>query len=233
MVTDHEIQQIVSYCKSRLDLTNVVQDDAYYYQSLPLCVIDAVFSIGVTYTSTENTVWRFCEYFKINEYNKTRSGANQLSITKFLTMYDQYPLDYITDTIFHNRQRTSPTHGILKSEACGLFARCLRQFQVEYYEDVPKILGNPRFEALVAEIPGQRRGISTRYFYMLAGSDDYIKPDRMISRFIWSAIHRTLDVEESHAAIVGAERVLANEFPGLTPRSLDYLIWQYQRNEKH
>lgn len=29
--------------------------------SLPLCVIDAVFSIGVIYTSTANTVTRFCE----------------------------------------------------------------------------------------------------------------------------------------------------------------------------
>ncbi len=33
----------------------------FYYPSLPLCIIDAVYSIGVTYTSTRKTVIRFCE----------------------------------------------------------------------------------------------------------------------------------------------------------------------------
>ena len=33
-------------------------------------------------------------------------------------------------------------------------------------------------------IPGQRSGISLTYFFMLAGSDDLVKPDRMLGRFL-------------------------------------------------
>jgi hypothetical protein len=59
LVNENEITLIVNFCQAHLDLAHVNLDDAYYYQSLPSCVIDAVFSIGVRYTSTENTVRRF------------------------------------------------------------------------------------------------------------------------------------------------------------------------------
>lgn len=44
------------YCKLCLDFSKSQFDQAYFYQSLPLCVIDAVCSIGVRYSSTEATV---------------------------------------------------------------------------------------------------------------------------------------------------------------------------------
>ena len=40
-------------------------DRAYFYQSLLLCVIDVVFSIGVRYSSTEATMRHFREHFKL------------------------------------------------------------------------------------------------------------------------------------------------------------------------
>lgn len=52
-------------CKSKLDLTNLPHAEEYGYHNLPLCIIDAVFSIGVRYISTENTVKRYCDYFSV------------------------------------------------------------------------------------------------------------------------------------------------------------------------
>ena len=43
-------------CESVLDLSSASLSASYYYDSLPYCVIDAVFSIGVKYTSTQNVV---------------------------------------------------------------------------------------------------------------------------------------------------------------------------------
>ena len=40
---------VANYCKRYLSLNNAVLGDEYYYQSLPLYIIDAVFSIGVKY----------------------------------------------------------------------------------------------------------------------------------------------------------------------------------------
>src|ERR1700730_1196773 len=59
-----EIDKLVAYIRSRLtDLNAAPTDAAYEYASVPLCVIDAVFSIGVRYESTERTVTEFCERY--------------------------------------------------------------------------------------------------------------------------------------------------------------------------
>jgi len=56
MARDNDINTIVEYCKSNLDLAKANFDDEDEYQNLPLCIIDAIFSLGARYTSTENTV---------------------------------------------------------------------------------------------------------------------------------------------------------------------------------
>lgn len=65
---------------------------------------------------------------------------------------------------------------------------------------------------------------------MLAGSDDYIKPDRMMSRFIYSAIQHVLSVEQMQQIMIKVHQNLIKEYPFLTLRLLDYLIWNYQRS---
>jgi hypothetical protein len=105
----------------------------------------------------------------------------------------------------------------------------LHGYAVEFLQDVEKIIGNQGFETKFQAIPGQTSGISLRYFYMLVGSDDYVKPDRMVARFIRSATNKDFSVEEMHHAIVSAARVLSIDYPHLTPRLLDNLIWKYQR----
>lgn len=56
-------------CESVLDLSSASLSASYYYDSLPHCVIDAVFSIGVKYTSTQNVVKNYCTYYGLREYN--------------------------------------------------------------------------------------------------------------------------------------------------------------------
>jgi hypothetical protein len=53
-----DIAKLTTYCLINLDFTNLQLDQAYFYLSLPLCVIDAVYSIGVRYSATEATVRR-------------------------------------------------------------------------------------------------------------------------------------------------------------------------------
>ena len=44
------------------DLASLRLGVEFYYCSLPLCVIDAVFSIQTRYTIVQGTVRRWCEY---------------------------------------------------------------------------------------------------------------------------------------------------------------------------
>jgi hypothetical protein len=135
----------------------------------------------------------------------------------------------MAEKVYQNKQRTSTRNGILKTEAAYRFSSVVQKFGVEYLQDVNKILGNEKFEAEIARIPGQSSGLSTRYFYMLAGDENFIKPDLMVRRFIQAAIGRDLSMQESQKLLGAAHSELVRDYPLLTPRSLDHEIWVWQR----
>lgn len=233
MVKESDVVKLAAYCEKNLDLRSVGLGDDYGYPSVPLCVIDAVFSIGVTYTATQNTVRRFCEFFSIPQTSEKTppDTTDQLSISEFIRIYDKYGIEGMTQRVYQNRQRTSTRGGILKSEAVLKFSKALSMFGVEYLQDVHKVVGNTAFEAEIKKIPGQKSEISLRYFYMLVGEEEFIKPDRMITRFIEKATGKSYSTEEITILIIGVCDLLVKDYPNLSPRMLDNLIWNYQREQ--
>jgi len=169
------------YCFEKLDLDSAGLGSEYSYPNLPLCIIDTVFSIGVSYASTRNTVDRFCRFLG------AESTFESFSISSFLSMNHTYSPQRMAAEVFGNKQRTSTVNGILKAEAVMIFSEAVKAQDVEYLKDSSFLLNNEEFEKSVLSIPGQRSGISLRYFYMLIGSDDFVKPDRMILRFLQTA----------------------------------------------
>jgi len=232
ILTKNEIFNFVTSCECNLNLYNLIDTEEYGYHNLPLCIIDAVFSIGVKYTSTENTVKRFCGYFGITRLREKESAptSEQLSVSQFLQLHKDLTMPEMAENVYQNKQRTSTRNGILKAEAVYLFAKVVQNFGVEYLQEVGIILGDELFEEEIAKIPGQSSGLSTRYFYMLAGDENFIKPDRMIKRFIYSAIQRDLSFKECQELLVAEHAELVKEYSSLTLRSLDHQIWLYQRD---
>jgi hypothetical protein len=51
----------------------------------------------------------------------------------------------------------------------------------------------------------------------------------MIKRFLLAATDENFTDQECQRALAETCDVLAREYPKLTPRALDNLIWQYQR----
>jgi hypothetical protein len=231
MLTKNDIQNFVTHSKNKLDLSKLTQAEGYGYHNLPLCIIDAVFSINARYISTENTVKRFCDYFHVTRLSESElaPSTEQLSISEFINLHEVFTFQEMAEKVYQNRQRTSTRSGILKSEAVYSFAKVVQQFGVEFLQDVEKIMGDPFFEAEIARIPGQSSGLSTRYFYMLVGNEGTIKPDRMVSRFVFDAVQRDLNADECQELLSAACVELAKEFPPITPRSLDHQIWLYQK----
>ena len=86
------------------------------------------------------------------------------------------------------------------------------------------------FETEIKTIPGQKSGISLVYFYMLAGEDTKVKPDRMIVRFLEKALSRKVDLNEAQPLLVQVNSLLRPNYPNLNPRLLDYVIWSDTRN---
>src|SRR5262245_22781494 len=62
---DRHAQTVANFAERVLNLQEAVLHEAYYYQSLSLCVIDAVFSINARYAAVENVVARYCQRFKL------------------------------------------------------------------------------------------------------------------------------------------------------------------------
>jgi hypothetical protein len=228
-----EVQKLAAFCRENLSLADAKLGNEYYYSSLPLCVIDAVFSIGVTYESTQNTVVRYAGRAGIPILRPDKAALplieTQQSIDDFLVLMVPFASEQTATKLFNNHQRTSTKNGILKSQAVFRFADALHESGVNYFQDVPLLMHDRAFEDSIKRIPGQASGISLRYFHMLAGDENGVKPDRMLVRFLESALGKSYKPARAAAMTLDAARLLQEDYPDLKPRTLDHAIWRYQR----
>ena len=228
VITNETIDKITNFCNGIFANNKDYQlADEYDYGHLILCVIDSVFSIGVRYQSVKNTINHFCDYYKIEKFPEN----NELTNSHFLQLMELSTIDELTEKIFQNKQRTSSMNGIRKSEAVLMILKTLIKYKVESFKDLDKILLNDEFEKEIKEIPGQRSGISLKYFFMLAGSEDLIKPDRMIIRFLELHSGKKLSLNDCQIVLTEVSKNLSKMGFNLTPKKLDNLIWNYQRSQ--
>ena len=234
MCTELEIQRISDYCRQVLDLNNARLEDEYFYQSLPICVIDSVYSIRARWEAVRQVVIRYCNYFNLQRIREYRALIppieSQESIGAFLQKIQEFGIETFANDIFQNRQRTSTRNGILKAKAILRFASVLEKYDVNYLQNVSYVIDNIAFENEIRQIPGQRSGITLKYFFMLSGSDNLIKPDTMILRFLSYILERLVTPEEAQICLTEATNRLILTYPNLTPRLLDQKIWRYQRD---
>lgn len=205
--------------------------DEYRYASLPLCVIDAVFSIGVRYVSTQATIARFCENTGWQKFavSRDRRGAGTQGLSELLALLEKANPDVAADELFGNRQRTSTRSGILKAEAVKLFAEALLFNGIDNFTDITADRIDFS-EATILSLPGQSSGIAFDYFRMLAGDDQLVKPDRMVQRFLADAmgLDSLPSPRQSALLLRLAARELADRNNDWTPLTLDYAIWSHQ-----
>jgi hypothetical protein len=228
-----EVELVADYTSRTLPLATACLGDEYFYQSLPLCVIDAVWSVGVRYGGVQRVVARYCENAGVRRIRTNRHSvpptAEQEPLAAFCARIEQSGPDTMAAEIFVNRQRTSSRSGVLKAEAVYRFANVLRAHGVDYFQDLPAAATSLDLERDIRSIPGQGSGISLAYFWMLAGSDNLIKPDRMILRFLESVLARKISSGEAQILLRDSVKRLRALHPRLTPRLLDHEIWKHQR----
>lgn len=234
MITDAEIEIVINHIRQNINLTLPLPEE-YYYAHLPCCVIDAVYSIGVKYSSTRQVPIRYCNHFNINRIRANRNQNypdqnEQYSVNNLLNMYQNNNKDFVTQNIFQNRQRTSSRNGILKSKAVKYFATVLNNYNVNYFQDLHLIENNFQFSEDIKQIPGQSSGISLKYFLMLSGNQNLVKPDRMLKRFIAQPLNKNENNISDYDVQFTIETIFNRHiFDRITSiRHLDYLIWNYQ-----
>ncbi len=229
------LDKLLEQLKATLDLLTPPITEEYAYQSLPLCVLDTIFSINARYESTRNVVIRYCDHYGLRRIRKDPkilpSIEEQEPISVLIERISTLGAEDFAKTILANRQRTSTRNGILKSEAVLRFAQVLQAHKVDYFQGAEAIQGNEYFEQAIKSIRGQGSGITVKYFYMLVGSDDFVKPDRMILGFLKEQIGRSCTPDQAQELLGRAACALKTEYPYITPKLLDNLIWMYQRKK--
>jgi hypothetical protein len=221
-----------------LALDTIVLGKEYDYASLAHCFIDAIFSMGVKYPSVTNVVTRWCAKSGWECYRSDPSSEH--TVTEYLAAVHSYSDQELAETVFDNRCRTSIYDGgILKAGATRLFAGVLHRHGIDTIADMRQHMENPALDEALMMLPGQTSGICLRYFKMLAGGANFIKPDRWICRYVAAQTgettarkgQRTPEVSpaRAEALLLAAIAELQQTHPTITPRLVDYAIWSKAR----
>ena len=200
------------------------------WSSITYCVLDAVWSIGISYDRHVVPA--------VRRVAASAGNTEPVVSVDALPLSDPLPLSAFRDTYRTSDElvavttshRTSSRSGILKAEAALRYADVLVKAGVDTLADAAKALEDfgrvDEISARLRQIPGD--GVRTGYFWMLVGDDDTVKPDRMILRFLKR--HGTV------TDVVGAKlvlRVLADELTTpdsrVTPWMVDHAIWNAER----
>lgn len=188
-------------------------------------MIDAVWSIGVRYSSVERVLDAY-----LNQRGLGGLEASQACLdgpTAFLqwvgTIGSPSTADGLAESL-GNRQRTSTRGGALKAEAV------LQAFQLLTREGIEKtadLLANEeRLEELWRkQIIGQKSGISWKYLLMLAGKQG-VKPDRMVHRFM-KRMGVPADMTPERFVQLVVETI---DDPSMNAREVDHRIWSIERS---
>ena len=238
MFTEEELKGIIELLENKdavkFDLDNDDLPGAYYYTCLPLCLLDAIYSIGALYTSTVNVVKRYCDRYGIKPYSECGgASAEDHNISELIKNISKEGVESFAGRVVKNRQRTSSTNGILKAQAVLECAKVLQEYGIETKSDFQEKL-NGEVEEEFKKVKGQNSGVSLDYLKMLCGDEDTFKEDRQILCFLKEHSNQKLGCNGAKPlmdAILGKLKENGRH-PNLNMRRLDYVIWNYQKDKK-
>ena len=214
------------------------QPRSYRWTSLSYCVVDAIWSIGAHY---DNVV--------VPLVARVAAAAGDASPAVPATsppapdplplpvLLARYP-DVGALTARTNEQRTSTRNGIRKADAVLRYARILVEHQIIDLSAAGALLAGPdeRFSVVdtaLAAVPGDgQHGVRRGYLWMLCGSDQLVKPDRMVLR--WIARHCPGVGPADARRLLGEVAAALTTRLGrpVTPWMLDHAIWQAERGRR-
>ena len=106
-----DVAAVVAHCRCTLALTPSTRlGPECFYASLPLCVIDAVFSMNTRYAAVENVIERVCARLQIPRFAREPGvvppQSEQPSVSEFLARIGNGAAEHLAANLFENRQRT-------------------------------------------------------------------------------------------------------------------------------
>ena len=215
----HELAtQFAKYCESTFDLS--IQGD-YGYQSLSVCLLDCVYSLRARYYDvTVPLVQRYANMFMNGDLNGSGDTVSML-----LHRMDDIGHLAFAESVLINHQKLGGKKHIPKEEVCYQLARYLRDLHIETIEDFQNYESQEILEIVIRAVNGLGDA-GVNYLFMLAGDPNRCKPDVHIHHCVRDACGHDISNEDCQVLFTDAVELLRNQFPNLTVRGLDGIIWR-------
>lgn len=215
MLANDDVAAVVQRCRATLGDPTSWAAPPGYPNSLALCAIDSIWSIGIRYSNVERVVGR---------YREAVESADEHNLTDLLASMDKAGGTDAWRAQIGTRHLTSSRGGIFKSDALALAAQALIAVGINSTDDLRNAADAQECEAEQAwrAVRGQRSGVSWHYLQLLSGVED-VKPDRMIIGFLKRSIASLPSPQTARALVFAAAAEL-----GVTPRTMDHRIWSFQ-----
>lgn len=215
-------QPFVEYCKQSLSLEGSFSGN---YRSLSVCIIDCVYSLRATYYSvTIPVVDRYAALYM--DGNKNNSGD---TVSMLLHRMDAMGgAKRFADKVFKNHQKLGGKNSIPKENVCYQLGKYLQYLHIDTLEDFQNFESPKLLEIVIRAVKGIGDA-GANYLFMLAGDPDRCKPDVHIHQCIKDSCGADINNEECQILFTEAVHCLKMQYPDLTVRSLDGIIWnKYQ-----
>ena len=210
---------------------NAELGEEFFPAHLSVALIDTVFNPRLSYKTTVNIVERYCRRFDLCRTRADRKNLppaqEQETLRDLIGHYKKYGLEYMREKVFDARN-CSPGTDITKAENVHLAAAELLSIGINTLQDARKASLERPGEINSALV--KLHGIAERtinMFLMYSGNDDFVKGDVHVCRFVKKALGRKASAAEVEKFVKEAAREL-----GISPRILDYKIWEYESQPK-
>ncbi len=218
-MNETEINNFVTYCRENLNLESIRTQTNY--KSLPLCIIDTIFSLRARYRLVVNVTQNYADQF----LNGDRFASDH-TISDFIEAYENInnPEEFTNRYI----KRNNRICGRLKIVPCYELAIKLKQLKIETIDDFKKYQNENEecLESVIRSVTGFGPQ-ATNYLFMLSGDSSRVKVDTHINRCMRNLFNRILTNEEVQELFREAVNILQKEYSNLTVSKLDHAVWLY------
>lgn len=218
-------KQFTEYCQTNLCLDEA---ETYHYQSLPICLIDCVYSLRARYYSvTVPVVERYAARYLSGDKNSPED-----TISRFLrNIQNAGGPERFADTVLKNHQKLGGKNPVPKEHVCYQLAQYLHYLHIDTLADFQQFPSQELLEVVLRAVRGMGDA-GVNYLFMLAGDSSRCKPDVHIHQCIKDACGCTISNEECQTLFTETVQNLRQTHPGLTVRALDGVIWRKYQSGK-
>lgn len=208
------------YCRHNLSLDeNVTYNN---YQSLPVCIIDCVYSLRAKYYSvTVPIVDRYVALYM--DGNKMKCGD---TVSMLIQRIEEIGGPKVfADEVIRNHQKLGGKNNIPKEEVCYQLAKSLQNLHIDTLEDFRNFESPELLETVIRSVKGMGDA-GVNYLFMLAGDPNRCKPDVHIHQCVKDSCGCDISNDECQMLFKETVQCLNEQYPNLTIRGLDGIIWR-------